>query len=69
MTIPLSGGSGPAPLSPQPVFAHQRDNSDRKVIIIVISLLIVVVVGLVAVVAGFSIYYASKYDAIDRTND
>jgi len=69
MTIPLSGGSGPAPLSPQPVFANQRDKSDRKVIIIVISLLIAVAVALVAVVAGFSIYYSSKYAAINRTND
>jgi hypothetical protein len=69
MTIPLSGDSGPAPVDAHPAFANERDKSDRKVIIIVISLLIVVVVGLVAVVGGLSFYYASKYTAIEKTHD
>jgi hypothetical protein len=69
MTIPLSGDSGSAPIIPQPSFPHGRDKSDRKIVIIVIGLLIVVVVGLVAVVGGLSIYYSSKYTAIDKSHD
>ena len=69
MTTPLSGDSGPAPITLRPAPAHERDKSDRRLVIIVISLLIVVVVGLVAVVGGFSFYYASKFSAIDKTHD
>jgi hypothetical protein len=69
MTIPPSGDSGPAPITPPPAPANERDKSDRRLVIIVISLLIVVVVGLVAVVGGLSVYYTSKYTAIDKTHD
>jgi hypothetical protein len=67
MSMSVLGISGPPPEIP-PVIS-ERDKSDRKIVIIVISLLIVVVVGLVAVVGGFSFYYASKYAAIDKTHD
>src|ERR1700689_2222969 len=69
MTTPLPGDSGLAPITSRPPPPPDRAKSDRKLVIIVISLLIVVVVGLVAVVGGLSVYYASKYAAIDKTHD